>query len=49
MSVHKKRVPRQVSELVLLSMEPSDLIKNVLICVPKMNEGPMGLEQHEGE
>ncbi len=23
--------------------------QNVLICVPKMNEGLMGLEQHEGE
>ena len=27
----------------------SDLIKNNLICVPKMNEGLTGLEQHEGE
>ena len=27
----------------------SDLIKNILICVPKMNEGHTGLEQHEGE
>ncbi len=24
-------------------------IKNVLICVPKMNEGLKGLERHEGE
>ncbi len=24
-------------------------IKNTLICVPKMNEGLTGLEQHEGE
>ncbi len=23
--------------------------KNILICVPKMNEGLMGLERHEGE
>ncbi len=23
--------------------------KNILICVPNMNEGLMGLEQHEGE
>jgi len=29
--------------------EPSDLIKNILICVPKMNEGLMGVERHEGE
>ena len=27
----------------------SDLIKNILICVPKMNEFLTGLEQHEGE
>ncbi len=35
-----------------LSTEPkqlSDLIKNILICVPKMNEGLTGLEQHEDE
>ncbi len=25
----------------------SDFIKNILICVPKMKEGLMGLEQHE--
>jgi len=29
--------------------EPSDLIKNILICVPKMNEGLTGVERHEGE
>ena len=27
----------------------SDFIKNILICVPKMNEGLTRLEQHEGE
>ncbi len=27
----------------------SDFIKNILICVPKMNEGLKGLERHEGE
>ncbi len=27
----------------------SDLIKNILICVPKMKEGLTGLEWHEGE
>ncbi len=26
-----------------------DFIKNILICVLKMNKGLMGLEQHEGE
>ncbi len=34
----------------LLSMEGqklSDFIKNILIFVPKMNEGLMGLERHE--
>ncbi len=27
----------------------SDSIKNILICVPKMNEGLTGFAQHEGE
>ncbi len=27
----------------------SDFIKNILICVPKMNEGLTCLERHEGE
>ena len=27
----------------------SDFIKNILICVPKTNEGLTGVEQHEGE
>ncbi len=27
----------------------SDVIKNILICVPKINEGLTGLERHEGE
>ncbi len=26
-----------------------DFIDNILICVPKMNEGLAGLERHEGE
>ncbi len=29
--------------------ESSQIIKNILICVPKMNEGLMGLEWHEGK
>jgi len=29
--------------------EPSDFMKNILICVPKMNKGLMGVERHEGE
>ncbi len=35
--------------VALLSMELSDFIKNIFICVPKMNEGLTGLERHEGE
>ncbi len=27
----------------------SDFIKNILICVPKMNKGLAGLKRHEGE
>jgi len=27
--------------------EPSDFMKNISICVPKMNEGLTGVEQHE--
>ncbi len=27
----------------------SDFIKNIFICVPKMNEGLTGLERHKGE
>ncbi len=26
-----------------------DFIRNILICVLKMNEGLMGLERHEGD
>ncbi len=34
----------------LLSMQGQRaLIKNILICVLKMNEGLMGLERHKGE
>jgi len=29
--------------------EPSDFIKNILICVPKMNKGLTGVERHGGE
>ncbi len=29
--------------------ELSEFIKNILICVPKMNEGFAGMERHEGE
>ncbi len=29
--------------------ELSEFIKNILICVPKMNKGLTGLERHEGE
>jgi len=30
-------------------IQPSDSIKNIFICVPKMNEGLTGLVQHGGE
>ncbi len=36
------KVQKRVREL-------SDFIKNILLCVPKMNEGFTGLEWHEGE
>ncbi len=29
--------------------ELSDCIKNILICVPKMNKGLTGLKRYEGE
>ncbi len=29
--------------------ELSEFIKNILICVPKINKGLTGLERHEGE
>jgi len=29
--------------------EPSDFNKNILICVPKINEDLTGVERHEGE
>jgi len=29
--------------------EPLDFIKNILICVLKMNEGLTGVEPHEGK
>jgi len=29
--------------------ELSDLMKNILLCVPEMNESLTGLEQREGE
>ncbi len=29
--------------------ELEDFIKNIFICVPKMNEGLTGSERHEGE
>jgi len=29
--------------------ESSYFINNILICVPKMNEGLTGVERHEGE
>ncbi len=34
---------------VYAGSESSDFIKNILICVPEMNEGLGGLERHEGQ
>ncbi len=34
---------------IFLMKSKSFLIKNILICVLKMNEGLLGLERHEGE
>ncbi len=42
-------LPCQSSMQVHESTMHVDFIKNILICVPKMNEGFTGLEQHEGE
>ncbi len=44
--------PWTLQLLTLLTMQGqklSDFIKNILICVPKMNEDVMGLEGHEDE
>jgi len=43
-----------LKELIILLVnrgltEPSDFIKNILICDPKMNEGLTGVEWHEGK
>ncbi len=38
-----------VEPLLSMVRKLSDFITNILICVPKMNEGLKGLEQHEGE
>ncbi len=38
--------------VALLSMQGQRALRfhpNILICVPKMNEGLTGLERHEGE
>ncbi len=37
------------ADLYIVPLKLSDFIKNILICVPKMKEGLMGLEQHEDE
>ncbi len=38
-----------VSKYLCRVRKLSDLIKNILICVPKMNEGLTGMERYEGE
>ncbi len=34
---------------IALYGESENRVKNILICVPEMNEGLTGLERHEGE
>ncbi len=36
------------SSLAVYGGSESSFIKNILICVPKMNEGITGSERHEG-
>ncbi len=38
-----------MNKCVKLRCGLSDFIKNIFICVLKMNEGLKGLERHEGE
>ncbi len=48
--IHVTSVVREYSLLHKTGVRDlSELIKNILICVPKMNKGFTGLEQHEGE
>ncbi len=35
--------------ILAVGKELSEFIKNILICVPKRNEGIAGLERHEAE
>ncbi len=41
--------PGNIAVALLSTEGQRDLIKNIIICVPKMNEGLTGLERHEGE
>ncbi len=40
---------RGSTDTVYGGLESSDFIKNMLMCVQKMNEGLTGLERHKGE
>ncbi len=40
---------RKFFVLFVFVRELLECIKNIFICVPKMNEGLTGLERHEGE
>jgi len=42
-------VPQEAYGLILVVIQLSDLIKNILIRVLKMKDGLTGFEQHEGE
>ncbi len=39
----------QDEHMTITNSEQSVCIKNILICVPKMNRSLTGLERHEGE
>ncbi len=39
----------RVNIVAIYVRELSDSIKNILICIPKMNKGLTGLERREGE
>ncbi len=47
--IHERNVLTALHCCIMMIRKLSDFIKNILICVLKMNEGLTGLEQHEGE
>ncbi len=43
------RVPQCIALLSMHGQKAGILLKNIIICVPKMNKGLRSLERHEGE